>query len=179
MWLRLWKVRQRKIRLSLKNTSLHQIFGKHIFQVDLWKANRQSLSRGLALGLFIAFTPTIPFQMLLTAAAAVYFKHLNLPIALAACWVTNPLTAIPIYMNAEKLGKFLLEGSVWISSLLVILLGAEPGIWIVRPMRVLLGSLVFASLASLIGFFVMRILWDFTHRNRGPKNEGPDFGPRK
>jgi uncharacterized protein (DUF2062 family) len=117
--------------------------------------------------------------MLLTAAAAIYFKHLNLPIALAACWVTNPLTAIPIYMNAEKLGKFLLEGSGWISSLLVILLGAEPGMWIIRPMRVLLGSLVFASLASLIGFFVMRILWDVTHQGLDQNKKGPDSGPCK
>lgn len=177
MWLRLWKVRQRKIRLSLKKTSIHQIFGRHIYQADLWKVNRQSLSRGLALGLFIAFTPTIPFQMLLTATAAIYFKHLNLPIALAACWVTNPLTAIPIYMNAEKLGKFLLEGSGVISSLLVILLGAEPGMWIVRPMRVLLGSLVFASVAALIGYSVIRILWDVTHKGRDQNKRGPDCGP--
>jgi uncharacterized protein (DUF2062 family) len=177
MWLRLWKVRQRKIRLSLKKTSIHQVFGKHIYQADLWKVNRQSLSRGLALGLFIAFTPTIPFQMLLTATAAIYFKRLNLPIALAACWVTNPLTAIPIYMNAEKLGKFLLEGSGWISSLLVILLGAEPGIWIVRSMRVLLGSLVFAFLAALIGYFVMGTLWSVTHRGHDRNKEGPNGGP--
>lgn len=176
MWLRLWKVRQRRIRLSLRKTSLHQLFGKHLFQVDLWHVNRQSLSRGLALGLFIAFTPTIPFQMLLTTATAIYFKHLNLPIALAACWVTNPLTAIPIYMNAEKLGKYLLEAQAFISSLLVILLGADPGMWIIRPIRLVLGSLVFASVAALIGYFFMRLLWDITHRGRRQKKEGPNAG---
>jgi uncharacterized protein (DUF2062 family) len=46
--------------------------------------------------------------MLLAGIWAVPFRA-NIPIALAACWVTNPLTQLPFILFQEKFGDFLRE----------------------------------------------------------------------
>jgi uncharacterized protein (DUF2062 family) len=50
--------------------------------------------------------------MLLAGIWAVPFRA-NIPIALAACWVTNPITQIPIVLFQENFGDFL-RGSLHI-----------------------------------------------------------------
>lgn len=73
------------------------------------------MAAGLVLGLFIAFTPTIPFQTLPAATAACLWKA-NLPATVIGVWVTNPLTALPIYLTANRLGRHLLQDS-WLLGL--------------------------------------------------------------
>ena len=78
---------RRKLRIFfrgkwLQGHWLHRLFGKYITASDLWHLNRRSFTGGLALGLFIAFTPTIPFQIFLVALGAMYFR-VHLPTALA------------------------------------------------------------------------------------------------
>lgn len=78
-----------------------------MFERDLWHPCRDSVASGLAVGLFVSMLP-IPGQMILAGIWAVPFRA-NIPIALAACWVTNPITQIPILLFQEKFGDFLRE----------------------------------------------------------------------
>lgn len=48
----------------------------------------------------------IPFQMLIAALGSVRAKA-NIPLAMAACWVSNPFTQIGIWLSQEKLGDWL------------------------------------------------------------------------
>jgi uncharacterized protein (DUF2062 family) len=82
-----------------------------MFERDLWHPCRDSVASGLAIGLFASQLP-IPGQMLLAGIWAVPFRA-NIPIALAACWVTNPITQIPIVLFQENFGDFL-RGSLHI-----------------------------------------------------------------
>ncbi len=52
----------------------------------------------------------LPFQMIIAALACLRAKA-NIPIALAACWVSNPFTQIPIWVSQAKLGQWLLENT--------------------------------------------------------------------
>jgi uncharacterized protein (DUF2062 family) len=61
----------------------------------------------LAVGLFIGLTPTLGIQIFLAALAA-YLLRVNIPIAVLACLVTNPVTAPIIYPLQYQIG-------VWIS----------------------------------------------------------------
>ena len=54
------------------------------------------------MGLFIAFMP-IPGHMLVAALAALLLR-VNIPVAALAVWVTNPLTVVPIFYLAYRLG---------------------------------------------------------------------------
>ncbi len=65
------------------------------------------IAKGFALGIFIGMTPTLGFQM----AIAIFFAFLLRENKLAAAlgvWITNPVTAAPIYALEYESGRRLL-----------------------------------------------------------------------
>ncbi|PCJ57803.1 MAG: hypothetical protein COA79_15070 [Planctomycetota bacterium] len=68
----------------------------------------ESIARGVAIGLFIAFTPTIPLQMVLSILFAFILKA-NKTAAIVPAWVTNPLTAPPIFYLEYITGAYILR----------------------------------------------------------------------
>ncbi len=76
-----------------------------LFERERWQPCRQTVANGLAIGLFVSQIP-VPGQMLLAAILTLPFRA-NLPLSIAACWVTNPLTMGPIVFWQAKLGDFL------------------------------------------------------------------------
>jgi len=116
------------------------------------------------LGLFIAFIPTIPAQMLLSAVCAIWLR-VNLPIAIAAWWMTNPFTAVWIYFMEYRLGRALL--------------GNLPGVFAINDLEnigairrlfshanyVWTGGLIVGAVAALIGYIVMQLAWQLLSRS--------------
>jgi uncharacterized protein (DUF2062 family) len=100
------KVAPRKRKL--KGGILHRLVGDRLFDPDVWKLSARSVSAGLGVGTFVALTPTFPMQMIIAAVLAYVFR-VNVPAALAACWITNPLTMPIIFPLEYYLGS-------WISS---------------------------------------------------------------
>lgn len=90
----------------LHGTLLHRVIGERLFDPRLWKPTNKSVSAGLAIGIFIALTPTIGVQIPLIILAALLLR-VNIPVAIAASWVTNPLTAPVIYPLQYRLGLWL------------------------------------------------------------------------
>ncbi len=174
-----WNARQRVWRRSLRETSLYAILGNRIFRSGLWKVDKRSLAGGLALGLFIAFTPTIPFQMLLVAAGAIVFK-VNLPVALAACWVTNPLTAVPIYMAAWRLGRFVIGEEGPIREFFDMFLAKSGSRRFIRESLYLwTGSVVFAAASAGVGAGLVCFGWNVKERVRRHYRESGGPSPVK
>lgn len=67
------------------------------------------IALGVAIGLFIAWTPTVGLQMLLAlAAAAVLRANKIIPVALV--WITNPVTLVPIYYVNWVIGRMIVPG---------------------------------------------------------------------
>jgi uncharacterized protein (DUF2062 family) len=177
MWLSAWRKKQASLRRSLKNTHLHWIWGRRLFHSMLWKTDRRSIAGGLALGLFIAFTPSIPFQMLLATCGAIYFR-VNLPIALAACWITNPLTALPIYTAAWKLGKSIVEPTGAAQAILDFYeIQGKSALLILHGFYLWTGCLIFSTVSALAAAATVRLAWKvplpFHHPNR---TSNPDSG---
>lgn len=73
----------------------------------LWHIGRRGTCRALALGAFICCLP-VPGHTVLAVLGALYFR-INLPVALAAVWINNPITFGPIYYLGYILGRFLLN----------------------------------------------------------------------
>jgi uncharacterized protein (TIGR03546 family) len=67
----------------------------------------KQLAWGMALGVFIGMTPTMPFHTLLALSLAA-FLGVSPVAAYLGIWVMNPVTVAPIYVAAYKVGKFLL-----------------------------------------------------------------------
>lgn len=68
--------------------------------------NKKMISRGVFIGLFIAMIP-MPAQML-AVFAFTFLGKFNFPIAIAMCWITNPVTMPFIYYFQYMTGQFLL-----------------------------------------------------------------------
>lgn len=163
-WLERWHQHQEQIRAGLHNSYVHQLLGERIFHNHIWALDRTGVAGGLSLGLFIAFTPTIPFQMALAALGAV-FLSVNLPLSVAACWVTNPVTALPVYLAARNLGKTLLADTGLVEALVELFGFQGPmGIFLIQSLYLWSGALVFSCVAALLGYLVGLALWERLHR---------------
>ena len=75
---------------------------KHLTDPELWKWNKKSIAKGLAIGLFCAFLP-VPIHILLAGILAVTFSA-NILLSLLVVWVNNPITIVPIFYFTYKLG---------------------------------------------------------------------------
>jgi uncharacterized protein len=73
----------------------------------LWHIGRRGTCRALALGAFICCLP-IPGHMVLAVLGALYWR-INMPVAVAAVWINNPLTIGPIWYFGYKLGRLILN----------------------------------------------------------------------
>lgn len=139
-----------------QRNSFFGFFGNHLHQAGLWHLNRRSVSKAVAIGFFCMWLP-IPFQTLLAAFLAVVFIA-NLPISVLLVFITNPITIPPMFFIAYQTGASLLGmpsepltfefSTGWMKEMF--LNSWEP---------LLLGSLLLATITSLIGYILVRILW--------------------
>lgn len=155
---------------KLKGSFVHRIFGERLLDGNLWYINRRSLAGGVALGVFLAFTPTIPFHMVLAALGAIYFR-VNLPVAAVTCWINNPLTVLFIYSAAFKTGKFI--GSRTGMNAFLQSSQGKVETFFVGAGYVWLGSLILGAVAALLAYGLVRGLWrliaviQWKNRNKG------------
>lgn len=83
-----------------------RIFLKKILHAD---DPPHRLALGVAIGLFVTFTPTIGFQTALVIALA-WLLGANKLVGLPLVWISNPATFVPIYYPCYRIGKWILGG---------------------------------------------------------------------
>ena len=66
----------------------------------------EKIARGVSLGVFIAFTPTLGLQMLMVLGTAPLVRA-NRAAALSMVWLSNPLTIAPLCYVWYRIGVFL------------------------------------------------------------------------
>lgn len=123
---------------------------------NLFHLNRHSVSGGVSLGLFIAFLPILG-QMPLAALLALLLR-VNVPIAVAFVWVSNPLTIPPIFFASYELGRLILDTPPlqfkitlsweWFTN-------EFTNLW--KPL--LVGSLIASCVASFLGYVITQLYW--------------------
>jgi uncharacterized protein len=65
------------------------------------------VASGLAIGLFFSMMPMIP-QSICAAILAMRVK-VNIPFAMAACFISNPFTNVPFWIAQIRLGQWLID----------------------------------------------------------------------
>ena len=68
----------------------------------------RQIAGGVAVGMMVAFSPTMGLQMFLAALVATVLKCSRLP-AVIVVYITNPFTAIPIYLSCYVIGVGILR----------------------------------------------------------------------
>lgn len=133
-----------------------RIFGSLLHDPNLFHLNRRSASGAFAVGLFMAFVP-VPFQMVLAAAGAIVTR-VNLPLAVALVWLTNPVTMPPMFYFCYRVGAWLLgtQRTPFHFELSYQWLATElAAIW--QPF--LLGCFVTGAVSAALGYATIRGLW--------------------
>ncbi len=65
------------------------------------------LALGMAVGMFVAFTPTIGVQMLIAGFLS-WVLRANKLVSMAVVWISNPATMLPIYWYCYHIGAAIL-----------------------------------------------------------------------
>jgi uncharacterized protein (DUF2062 family) len=73
------------------------------------RGSPQAIARGVAIGMIVAFTPTIGFQTLIALSIATLLNA-NRPVSIVPTWLTNPFTIPPVYAFTYYLGSFFWPG---------------------------------------------------------------------
>lgn len=133
---------------------------------NLWHLNRRSVAGGVAVGAFAGLVPG-PFQMLSASLIAIGIR-VNLPVAVFTTLYTNPLTIIPLYVVAYKLGAWVTgeeaqqipafnfdwQGSAWLDAI-----PAFVQWFAALGMPLFIGLLILACLLAISSYFAVRGLW--------------------
>ncbi len=69
----------------------------------------QSIATSVALGVFVAWTPTIGLQMTITFILC-WLLRVNRIAGPLMAWLTNPLTIVPIFYGNYVIGRWILPG---------------------------------------------------------------------
>jgi hypothetical protein len=173
-WFDRWHRQQRKMKVGMRGTYIYRTLGRRLLQSHLWAMDRGALAGGLSLGLFVAFTPTIPFQMLTCAIGALIFR-VNLPIAWVACWITNPATIIPFYAAWYRIGEYMFGRFDFLSNMVdgLPLRGAIKQA-ILGGIYLWAGSMTFALPGALAGHVIVRLAWFVAGRVRPASEPGDE-----
>lgn len=154
---------------KIKQYRVLRIFGGLLRYDYLWRLQRSSAARGIAIGLFCCWMP-VPFQMPMAAAGAILFRG-YLPISMATVWLTNPVTMAPAMVIAYQIGQIILGGTTdteAISSAIDALFAMEftseslSYVWssiegILWPL--LFGCFLLGSASAGVGYFLVMETW--------------------
>ncbi len=78
----------------ISRSKILSIFGQHLLNPQIWYINRKSITKAMFIGTFFGLIP-IPFHSLFIVVAVLLLR-VNLPLSLMMCWLSNPLTIVPI-----------------------------------------------------------------------------------
>ena len=70
------------------------------------------LARGVAVGIFVGITPTIPFHAILALILAFVMRGSKVAALLSTVLVSNPLTFVPQYYLSFQIGNWLTPGKI-------------------------------------------------------------------
>lgn len=92
---------------KLKTRPLMRWFARHFLDKRVWKPTQHTFAGGMAVGLFVT-VQLLPIQMPSAAILAAVFR-VNIPIAIAMCWLSNPATLAPIGWFENWIGTWIME----------------------------------------------------------------------
>ena len=137
-------------------------FAHRLLHTSLWRFNRRSIPRAVALGLFVG--PVVPVAHTLVAALIALPVRANLVLAIVTTWVINPLTIPIFYYEAYRTGRFLLHLDTVNPAAAVVPKPAHTiGAWVSKVIDVTgpaaLGTIVLASAMAVVGYVASALIW--------------------
>lgn len=133
-----------------------------VLRDELWRFNRRSVPRGVALGLFTGIL--IPFMHTPLAVTGAVAVRGNVPVAAATTWTSNPFTWAIMFPTAFRISSNLGVHTDMTAFNALVAHGAGLGQWTgwllssAAP-AVLLGLFVEATIVATIGYLLAGFVW--------------------
>ena len=96
-------IRHLRLRIRLLQRWLRYFVIHHVLHAD---DPPQRCKLGIAISVFVTFTPTVGFQMALVVFLA-WLLRANKVVGLPIVWITNPLTIVPVYYPCYVVGRWI------------------------------------------------------------------------
>ena len=164
-----WLTRHIPTRDTVEHYRLLRPFAPHLRHPSLWRLNRRSVPRGVAVGLFVAII--IPFMHTFIAALLAIPTRANVAIAAVFTLVVNPLTIPPMYYAAYRIGSWELrhEGPLVDPAAAERLSGelSRALFWIHHASGpIALGILTMAVAFAIVGYLAATLAWRYWSLSR-------------
>lgn len=143
----------------------HRTARYYLLKLKRLRGDVPSLARGVALGVFIGITPTIPLHTVSILLFSFPLKASKISGLISSILVCNPLTYFPIYYFSWLIGDFLLPGVLtWdkIDSIMVFISSGAGFMVIISELAMLgtgalsvllIGGSVLATPFTIAGYF--------------------------
>ncbi len=152
-------------REAITSSRMLRWLGPRIHDPRLWHMNRNSVAKGVAVGVF--FGLMVPVAQIPASAIAALALRANLWVAAISTLVSNPFTYAPLYFFAYRLGSSILPPSAasgihpaddhTIRALQWLIDGIHWLTGVGRPL--VLGMFIMAVCGAIIGYFGTLLAW--------------------
>jgi len=140
----------KKLRRRLQKYNLREF----VERVKTLQGDPHYIAVGMAIGVFIGITPTMPFHTVIAIALAFIFRGSKAAAALGV-WFCNPVTAPFFYLGSFKAGMFIFGNSApfdikYESILELVKLGMDVTI------AMIIGGVILGILPGIAAYFITR-----------------------
>ena len=159
-----WANRNMPTREGMAENKYLKPIAHRFLRSDLWRFNRRSVPRGVALGLFAGIV--IPLGQIFLAAFLALPARANVPVAALTTFVTNPFTTPFVLLLGNRIGAFILRlDSLTYGAPIKTGLNSSMGdwlTWLVKEAGVTAFGLVILSfIAAAIGYVLAGWGWNY------------------
>lgn len=140
----------------LRHRPWWQKISKPLFHRSLWVPCRDTVASGLAIGLFFSMVPFIP-QSIFAAVLAMRVRG-NVPFAIAACFISNPITNAPFWLAQIWLGQWFINFfSLPIPNFVSKVSLDLPGVGIASLSNFIVGFITLGTLMALCAYPIVHL----------------------
>ncbi len=152
---------------KLRTRPIMRWFARHFLDKHVWRPTQHTLSGGMAVGMFITLQ-LLPIQTPTAVILAAIFR-VNIPIAIALCWVSNPLTLPFMAWLEYAIGKWILTLYTTVPStpFPTHLPDSMVEAWMVLKEHapvMLVGGVILGALVALVSYGATWGAWEITTR---------------
>jgi uncharacterized protein (DUF2062 family) len=154
---------------KLKKSPIMRWFARHFLDKRVWRPTQHTLAGGMAVGMFVTMQ-LLPIQMATAVVLAAIFR-VNIPVAVALSWVSNPLTVPFLAVMEYKVGRWLLALYARVPSTPFPkhLPESLADMWLALREHapvMLIGGLVLGALVAPVSYAISYLTWSGIHHWR-------------
>ncbi|MBW2180328.1 MAG: DUF2062 domain-containing protein [Deltaproteobacteria bacterium] len=130
-------------------------FRKFIHEAKTLQGDPTYIAKGIAIGVFVGITPTIPLHTGIAIFLAFIFKA-SKPAAVIGVWSGNPVTIPFLYFGSYKIGMFLFGNTATLDISYLTIQEELLQLGFETTIAMILGGMILGILPAIAAYFITR-----------------------